>query len=191
MAFEKYTISEFMKAWFNQDYSSISKEEFETVYTEYIDMTGLYISEEFEKISYIKFLQSRINSARIFVEFQKKFIDEYAYPYMLSINFPKEKYGYSIRWNGSTADFLNQLESFINSQSTDVVNLDIAISELEKIRQQRPKDKKDKPKRESFIRTLNSLGKIGYNIDKNSTTVEELAIMIKQQLEESERIQNS
>ena len=45
-----------------------------------------------------------------------------------------------------------------------------------------------KQTREQFIRMLNSLGKIGFKIDKNDTTVEELALMLKQQYEESEAL---
>ena len=36
---------------------------------------------------------------------------------------------------------------------------------------------------------INSLGKIGFNIDKNETTVEELALMLKQQFEENEKLE--
>ena len=45
MMCENVVIESFILAWFNKDYSKLSKEDFEKVYAEYIDVAGLYQSK--------------------------------------------------------------------------------------------------------------------------------------------------
>ena len=47
-----------------------------------------------------------------------------------------------------------------------------------------------KQSRGSFVRMVNSLGKVGYKIDEDKNTVEDLAYMIKQQSEENQILKN-
>ena len=59
MAYEKYTIAQFMSAWFKKNYRTISKQEFQIVYSEYLDTSGLFMSEFFEKQGYIQHLNQK------------------------------------------------------------------------------------------------------------------------------------
>lgn len=188
MAFEDYTIKQFMKAWFKEDYSEISQSEFKLVYDEYIDASGLFVSEDFDKVSYVQFLLNRINSVKIFLELQIKYLEEFEVPNVEKFSFLK-KFGYSLKWNNSCKDFRNQIESIKSKEIKYVTKLNSSIKEIEEKKEKDKANKKEpskKDSRNSFIRMLNSLGKNGFRIDNEKTTVEELALMIKQQIEEIE-----
>lgn len=188
MAFEDYTIKQFMKAWFKEDYSEISQSEFKLVYDEYIDASGLFVSEDFDKVSYVNFLLNRINSVKIFLELQIKYLEEFEVPNVEKFSFLK-KFGYSLKWNNSCKDFRNQIESIKSKEIKYVTKLNSSIKEIEEKKEKDKANKKEpskKDSRNSFIRMLNSLGKNGFRIDNEKTTVEELALMIKQQIEEIE-----
>lgn len=181
-----------MNAWFNQDFSLITKEEFVLIYSEYLDTSGLFLNEDFERQGYIQHLNSRINYVKMFVKLQRDFIEYFDMPFIRDFDFFKDKYGYFLLWKNDKEDFERQLKKVEMRELKNQSQLEIKIKELENFRKSKGKDKIEKPSekslkegRISFIRTLNSLGKIGYIIDKNSTTVEELSIMIKQQLEEN------
>ena len=90
-------------------------------------------------------------------------------------------------------DFLAQLKRVELKEAKYISKLETSIKELMDAREKREKEKdKNQIKkinpRENWIRTINSLGKIGYKIDKRSTTVEDFAYMIKQQSEEYKSI---
>lgn len=195
MAYEKYVIEDFMSAWFEKNYSVITEEEFKIVYAEYLDTSGLFLSDEFERRAYIQHLHSRINAVRIYVRIQREFLQEFDVPYSLDFERFKFKYGYNLIWKNDKDEFESQLKKVEKREQKFVSTLEEKIKELIEARKSQSNsfeedeeelDKSLKKGRVSFIRMLNSLSKIGYRIDKKSTTVEELALMIKQQMEESE-----
>lgn len=191
-----------MAAWFDKNYVELSLEDFELVYSEYLDTSGLFMSEYFELQSLIHHLNSRINYINLFVRIQRDFISNFFIPFQRDFDRLKENYGYVVKWNGSVDDFEKQLKKIESRQIKHQSFLEEKIQELVKLRKENSgkkkfngdddketeedKDIKLKKSRVSFIRMLNSLGKIGYKLDKKLTTVEELALMIKQQIEEVE-----
>jgi len=192
MTYEKCTISQFMNAWFNQDFSLITKEQFVLIYSEYLDTSGLFLNEDFERQGYIQHLNSRINYVKMFVKLQRDFIKCFDMPFIRDFEFFKDKYGHFLLWKNDKDDFEQQLKKVEMRELKNQSQLEIKLKELEDFRKSKGKDKIEqtsekslKESRISFIKMLNSLGKIGYIIDKNSTTIEELSIMIKQQLEEN------
>lgn len=194
MAYEKFTVGQFMNAWFNEDYSEISKDEWPIVYAEYIDTAGLFISEEFDKVAYINFLNNKINSINIAIDTHRKFLETFGVAYSLGFPF-FAKLGYIVKWNNDKQDFLNQLAKIELREKKNISQLEISIKELDNIRKSKEQENKEpeqtlKEKRLSFLRTFNSLNKIGYRIEKNSTTIEEYALMIKQQIEEVEEVKS-
>lgn len=189
MAYENYTIDQFMKAWFKKDYSNIKEDEFNTVYTEYIDTAGLYNSEDFEKVAYIYFLNNRINCIKIGIESHKKFIEEFSVPFIDNFEFFANKLGHILKWRNDKEDFLKQLDLVEVKERVYTSKLELKLDELKKSREKRKNENQtEKQTRHSIIRTINSLGKIGYAIDKSKTTVEEFSLMIKQQTEEIEEL---
>lgn len=193
MAFEKYVIEDFMSAWFEQDYSKMPREDFETCYAEYLDVSGLFQSEDFERQSYIHHLSQRIERVKMYVKIQREFLAEFGSPYTIDFEEFKDKYGYYIKWNNDKKDFEKQLQKIEKSEQKNIFFLEGKIKELKEFRAKNKKpeiDQKDKDSlkksRQNFIKMLNSLSKIGYNIKRKETFVEELALMIKQQTEENE-----
>ena len=198
MLYHKYNIKQFKNAWFNEDFSEMDKDTFQQVYTEYIDKTGLYESEEFDKVSYIVFLNNRVNSVNVFLKLQKDFLQEFDLPCEHYFYFI-EKFGHKIIWNGDKQNFLSQIEKIKSKENKYVSKIKNETKLLNDIRKKKNKNKELTEKdivdnkiksRESFIRTLNSLGKIGYIVDEEKTSVEQFSLMILQQKEELEEIQN-
>lgn len=194
MAFEKYTVKDFKSAWFNNDYSVISKEEFKIVHAEYLDTSGLFLSDDFERQTYIHHLNSRISYVKMFIELQREFMSEFQKPFIRDFESFKNRYGYVLKWNNDIKDFERQLEKVEKRERKHASLLEEKIKELndERKKQEKKSSREDdtdedlKKARLSFIRMLNSLGKVGFNLDQDKTTVEELALMIKQQMEEVE-----
>lgn len=190
MAFENYTIRQFQNAWFNEDRSVMTKEQFDEVYTEYIDTADLFQSEEFAKISYIHFLNNRINSIKLSLKLQRDFILTFHIPYIPGLEFLK-KFGHNIVWNTTSSQihFLESLDNIEIKEKKYISKLEEAIKQLKESKAKKPKQEDATPKeaRAGFVRTVISLGKMGYRIDNDKTTVEELAYMIKQQSDESKK----
>ena len=184
MSFENYTIKEFIDAMFAGKRDVISEEELGIVYSEYIDVAGLYDLDEFNRVAYIQFLNNRINSIRMAIELQRTFLVEFSLPYKPNFSFFK-KYGYTLEWHGHPIDFLMQLKDVEQRERKHIAKLEIKMKELiDERKKKNTKETTTKEKRGNFIRTLNSLGKVGYKIDNFRTTVEELAYMVKEQMEQ-------
>lgn len=197
MAYEKYNIESFMSAWFDKDYTILSEADFKIVYAEYLDSSGLFMSDDFEKQGFINHLNSRINSVRMFIRLQREFILEFDMPFIRDFDRFKEEYGYVLYWRDDIKEFEQQLKKVESREIKHTIFLEEKIKELNDSRKTNNKkeyedetDDKLKKSRTSFIRMMNSLGKIGYKLDKKTTTVEELSLMIKQQMEESEEQSN-
>lgn len=177
--YEDYTIKQFENAWFKNDYSELSKDNFDIVYNEYVDTAGLYEAEEFERVTYIHYLNGRINSIKLSIALQKEFIELFDTPYLDFSVF--SKFGHSLKWKDKK-DFISQLDKVELKEKKFISQLEIKKKELLDSRKKKiAKEVTIKQTRESFVRTLISLRKIGYKIDNFKTTVEELALVIKQQ----------
>lgn len=192
MAYENWTVRQLMNAWFRKDYSEMSEDELHTVKTEYIDTAGLYDENVFQKVTYIHFVSARINSIKLSIKLQKDFISEFGVPYKPAFPF-LNKFGHRVKWNESEDEFLSQLDKIERRESRYTSILENEIVELKKLQKEAkiPEEEDEKTTRERFIRTVNTLGKIGYKIDYDKTTVEEMALMIKQQTEEVDSINNT
>jgi hypothetical protein len=188
VAFEKYTVEQFKCAWFEKDYSVISEEEFKICHAEYLDTSGLFLSEDFERQTYIHHLHSRINYVNMFIQLQRDFLEEFGKPFIRDFDSFKQ------RWKDDKKDFENQLEKIEKRERKFHSILEEKIKEFNSEREKQKHkssteddtDEELKKARLSFIRMINSLGKVGFTLDKDKTTVEELALMVKQQMEEIE-----
>jgi len=190
MEFDKYTVRQFINGVFGHDYSEkgIPQDKCETVYFEYIDAAGLYETEEFQKVTYISYINNRINSISIAIRLQREMVDNFDIAYLPGLEFFYQ-YGHRPKWKDDKEDFLKQLDKIEKRELKYTSMIENKIKELTEFRLK--KNKGEQPvelSRIAFIRTVNSLGKVGYKIDNNSTTVEELALMIKQQTEEAKAI---
>lgn len=185
MAYENYTIIEFMNAQFKHDYSIISKEELKIVFTEYIDTAKLYESDEFSKVVYIHFLNNRINTIKLWIRLQKEFLNNFDVPFIEQFGFIFKKFGHIVKWNNSREDFILQLDRVEKREQKYISELENCIKILTESRlKNKSNDKSVELTRSSFIKTINSLGKIGWKIDKHKDTLEDLALIIEEQINE-------
>lgn len=192
MAYENYTVRQFRDCWFKGDYSVIKdKDEFNVVYGEYMDASGLFLSDDFEKQGLIYNINQRINYIKLFIRLQRDFIAIFGFPFERDFKNLKHKYGYVLKWKNNLLDFENQLRRVEDRELKQSSFLEGKIKELNDMRKNKGVVKEEdedtlNESRRSFIRMYNSLGKVGFKVDVDSTTVEELALMIKQQLEDAE-----
>lgn len=180
MKCEKINITDFIAAWFNHEYDNLNQDDFEIVYAEYVDLSGLYHSKEFELFAYINYLKNRIFVLRTVVASQRMFLETLGRPYVDGL-FIFDNFGYKIKWNDDIEDFERQLkivESRERQKSSELRRKEFEFKQLKDA-----KKSEEQPliqSRHNFIRMLNSFNKAGYKIDRDKTTVEELALMIKQ-----------
>lgn len=179
MYFENYTIQNFMDAKYKGKRDIMDDAMFKCVETEYIDKAGLYATEEFDKVSYIHFLSNRVNSVKLSIKLQRDFIDNFEVPYTPELKF-FEKFGHNLYWGKDKDKFLEQLKRIELKENKYISKLESELKALTDMRAKKNSGEKTlEQSRESFVRTLNSLGKIGYKIERNVTTMEDLSYMIK------------
>lgn len=169
-----------MNCWFKEDYTEISKERFEIAYSEYIDASGLYNTKQFQDFAYIHHLNNRISCINISLQVQREFLETFGQPYEDGLDFFK-KYGYTVYWNGNKTEFLSYLDKIQKREKKYTLELQNRLKLFKDGKIESPKITQT---RQDFIRMLTTLNKIGYKIDRNITTVEELAIIIKQDKDE-------
>lgn len=185
MAYELWTIRQVERAWFNKDYSEISEDLFKIIYTEFVDTTGGYIGAHFDKLSYIKLLENRINTVNKFITLQILFVEEFGVAYQKSFEIVKQ-YGYSVKWAGDKDRFLQQLEDIKVQESYTNSDLQISIKEFEELENSEKQPEQTlKQKRENWMNCVNSLIKIGYPIDKDKMMFEEISFIIKYEKDQS------
>ena len=176
MELQDITVRTFMKCLFSKDYTGVDN--WEELYTKYIDLSGLGESGQLGIHVAIHNLNIRLFRITHFLEFQSKTFDLIKMPYMPHLNDMAE-YGYKLTWNPDEPEmFLPQLIRMEQKEKRNYVEIKELEKELEDMKQA------EKPgtvsARNSFVIMLNVLGKEGYKIDKDKTDMEELALMIKQ-----------
>lgn len=181
MTFQECVIRPFMAAMFNANYTVISKEDYEIIFTKYVDVSGIGLTMEYELLSNIHNLNCRIFSISGFISIINECLDNFQMPFGPAINDMK-KYGHTLIWTGDIDNLKKQIKSIEVREKRFILEMD----EQKKLLSNLKKDgvKPDSDARESFIRQLNSLGKFGFKIDKDITTVEELSLMIRDYREE-------
>lgn len=183
MEIENIVIKDFMNAWFNKDYSTLSEERFDIAYTEYIDLSGRYSTKEFELVTYIHYLNNRINSVKLSVRLQKDFIFEFGIPYTPELKFFK-KFGHTLFWKDNVEEFVKALDRIETKEKKYIVELETKMQDLVKERKKNNTGNTStftNETRQNFVTMMNSLNKIGYKISRTETTVEELALIIKEE----------
>lgn len=192
MAYELYTVQQYMDALYKGDRSVMSEEILKEVNTEYIDTAGLYETEEFQKVSHIHYINNRINTIKLEIALQKRFLSEFGVPFINQFEWFKKRFGHRLVWKCNELDilecqddFLEQLKKIELKENKYISTVEKDIKELIEMRDKKNSKKvsSNEESRGSFIRTLISLRKLNYVIVNTVTTVEELSWMIKMQQE--------
>jgi transcriptional regulator with PAS, ATPase and Fis domain len=165
------------------------KEAFEDIVIEYIDLAGLVDNEEIGLTKRIEQLRIRVTVIDTAIGLQKQSIRHFREPFVEGLPLLK-KYGYSIAWNKDAEQFLKELSRIETREKVQQVYLLEAEKEVEQLKKNKSakvsKDIRNPTKeRQKFIDLLTTLPTAGYMIDKERTTVEELASMIRQYNEAS------
>lgn len=187
MQLDEITIDDFRRAKFKGDRSVIkTDDDLSEVEVVYYDIAGLFETEDFNRVSHINYLSTRNNSVEFFCKLQIEFLIEFSVPYISGFEFIK-KFGYNLKWEKDHLDFLSQIEKIRKREKKFIDQLEGAINELEEYRSKNKKE--DGVKKEvtigSFLNTLFSLRKCGFQFDNKSTSMEELAYMIKYQIDKN------
>jgi hypothetical protein len=162
---------------------------FEYIYAEYADYSGLFQSQEFDIVSYINSLDNRIQFMKRFIDLQRRFIKEFNVPFLPSLNMVK-KYGHHVYWDQIYPDkesFLQKLNKIEGRETKYQAIIDKKVGELIALRKKKQtKEHSILESRKDFVTTLNRLSQSGFHIDKDKTSVEELALMVKDRRDEVE-----
>lgn len=186
------TVNQFMDCCFKEKYKVLIlegepnedelKRAHELIYAQYTDLSGLFLSREFELSAYIHSLDNRINAINRFIELQKAFIAEFAMPFIADFRIAK-KYGHSLYWDKERPDlplFLDNLEKIGLKEKRYVVELKAKEKELFDMQRKRATGEYTLlESRKQFITMLNRLQQAKFVIDRNVTTVEDIALQIK------------
>jgi hypothetical protein len=192
------SLRKFMQAWFEEKYSvliiegeveeEILKTAFEKIHLQYVDLSGLGQTHELQMNISIHYLNTRINAVKTFIFLQREFVKNFDTPFLPGlIDF--KKYGHSVYWDNDKEAFLIKLNQIEIKESKFQAQLDAKIKELFDYRKKRD-SKQHTPvqSRKEFIQHMNMLNRSGYSIDKDQTTVEEYALMLKDLGEEREQL---
>ena len=155
---------------------------FEIIYSEYVDLAGLYITREFELSAYISSLDTRIATVKRFANLQRTFLHEFDAPFIPGFGLVK-KYGHRLYWDFNNPDresFLNKLKQIEAAESRYQAELNKKVNELVELRKKRVKKEFSLlESRKQFIMSMNRLQQNKYVIDKEKTSMEEMALMVK------------
>jgi len=173
----------FMGAMFNQEYEGVGgTENWEAVYTEYIDLSGIGETQQYNLLVNIHNIQKRIVAVQGYIDIEKEWFKMYNEPFEPAL-IDLRKYGHRLTWDiANPKQFIQQLEMCEIKEKTQIAELDSYIKELEDLKKDGPKVTTDG--RKEFVKQMNRLGKHGYKIDKDKTDMEEYSLMIKEYDEE-------
>lgn len=180
------SVRAFMAAMFNQQYEGVGGiENWELVFTEYVDLSGIGETAQYELLTNIHNTQLRISKVAGLIELEKDFFTAFNEPFMQAFDDFK-KLGHRLVWDaGNPKQFIDQLQAVETREKKYKAELDMHMKELESLKTDGVKV--DTNSRASFVKTLNRLGKHGYKIDKDKTDMEELSLMIREYDEEIEQ----
>lgn len=176
-------IRTFMLAMFNQQYDGVGgAENWETVYTEYIDLSGIGETQEYALLVNIHNTQKRIAAVQGYINVEKEWFAVHNEPFEPALADLK-KYGHRLSFDKTNPpQFLKQLEMCEIKEKTQVAELAEMLKEYDDLKSNGPKVTTDS--RSDFIKQMNRLGKEGYKIDKDKTDMEEYCLMIHEYSDE-------
>ena len=198
---EKCSINVFMKCAFGNNLQALIitgdateeelKKAWDNIYTEYVDISGMIQSIEFDLMKSIFVLDCRIKKISLLVYVQHESLNKIGMPCIGAFGYLKE-YGYQLTWdpeNGNIDEFKKQLLNIESAEKAYGFQIKKMQGELEQLKRNRGKDEQEeRSPRKEFVRSLNNLEKSGFRIDRDKTTIEDLALMICDNNSEAERM---
>lgn len=169
------SVRQFMRALFEDDLSGF--ENFENIWEEYVDLSGLSQTMEKELMIGIHNIDVRRVVVPAMVEFQKTYMRQFGKPYIDGFWFFK-KYGHRLNYEGNIHSFDDQLERVLTKEKRHFAEQEKMKKELADLRKNGVRI--DGNSRKEFIKLLNAVGKSRRNdVDRDKTDVETYALMVK------------
>lgn len=180
-------ITKFMACLFEGRYDVLSdgkadkialEDAWDNLYTEYLDAAGIKINELI-LLRQIKSLECRNQAVSAYLFTNETTIELLKEPFMDA--WPHlARNGHKFTWNNDVEDFKLQLKKARTKEKRYEVELNMRKKELNDYLKAQEKTPSIDNSRTAFLRLIQNLSKYaGYPINKDLTTVEELAIMIK------------
>lgn len=164
-----------------KDYTGVSN--WQELYTKYIDLSGIGDTRQYGLMVAIHNLNVRLTHITAFLEHQIKFFNLAGFPFEKAFDDVK-KYGHRVNWNpAEPAEFLNQLKRIETKEKRNYAEREKLMQEFKEFQGSGKYQEKDTDCND-FIRMLNGLNKHGYRVDKDTTFMDELSLMIKEYNEE-------
>ena len=160
------------------------------IYTEFVDLSGLAQTQEFEIMKTIFYLDSRVKRIKLLIFIQNESIEKLGQPCIGA--FAKlDMYGHRLMWDKDHPDLEAFKQRILSIESTEKryeIELNGKIKELMNLKKkQQNQELPEMQKRKEFIRSLNNLERAGFRIDRDKTTVEDLALMIGEMNDQAEK----
>lgn len=178
-------IRTFMRCLFNHDYTGVPN--WEELYTLYVDLSGIAKEGELGMMTAIHNLNIRLVEITGWLEYQQKYFSLTGFPDIDNLD-NLRKYGHRVTADLKTFEQqLLQVEGKEKKNISQMNKLNKELAALQAIKQPETVNA-----RNSFLTMLNVLGKSqGYAINKDSTDMEELSVMIKEHNEQARLANNN
>lgn len=170
------SVNVFMECLFHGKMDNLHGGNFDDIFTEYIDLSGVGKTKEYALLSAIHNTQTRITFIQTMVAVQREFFIHFSMPFVNAFD-DFRKYGHRLTWNQAEPEkFFTQLKLVDTKEKKNVAELDKLMKEYADL--QKDGVKQDADGRKDFVRQLNALNRAGYTIDRDKTDMETLALMI-------------
>jgi len=179
MTLAEINIRTFMRCLFNKDFTGVDN--WEELYTMYIDQSGICNNGQLEIEVAIHNLEARLHHISGWLELQWKILKITGQPYE-PLFADVHRYGHK----PTVDDFENQLIRIEAKEKKNISQINRLRKDRESIKQVAQPDTVNA--RNSFLTMLNVLSKNqGYRIDKETTDMEELCVMIRDHNEQAKK----
>lgn len=166
-----------MAGWFDGE----EIENFDDIYSDYIDISGLAETQEYSLLATIHNLNARLIAVPHYVAVQEETVNIFGKYHPIATE-RLSKYGYKMPLDPKSS--LKTLSNILSKEKRFRYDLQAAEDKLKALKKPETETKDLKKERRSFVKMLNSLG-TKYRIDRDKTTVEELALMVRESMEQS------
>lgn len=168
------TVRVFMACLFDGKLELLQGGDFSKIHTEFMDISKMGDTKELELLTAIHNTHTRILFIEAMLSFHRLFFKEMGVPYVNGFASLKP---HRLKWDEKNpGSFLEQLNAIETIEKKHVAELDKYEKELSAIKKEGFNPYQDG--REAFVRQLSNLGRYGYKIDRDTTDMEELGIMI-------------
>lgn len=174
----------FMAAMYNGILEPVGgPDNWDSIYTEYVDLSGISENEQFNLMMIIHNQQQRIVQVQGYVDLERRCFAIFNEPFLPAFTDLK-RWGHRLTWDISNpAAFLKQIDMIEIKEKQQVVELNNSIKELEDLKENGVQ--LDADSRQGFIKDLNRISRWNkYQIDKDKTDMESYALMIREHDEE-------